>query len=69
MRQGLAVTVVTLGNFEVELMEERDLVTKRNVWCLNHAENDQGLSTACRYEAGSGPPTVSDNVSWGVHPT
>ena len=45
----MAVTI--LENFDVEPMEVRDLIVKRNFWGLNRAENDQGLSTAYRYEA------------------
>ena len=50
-RRDLAVAVTILENFDVEPMELQDLIAKRNFWGLNRAENDQGLSTACRYEA------------------
>ena len=50
-RRDLAVAVTILENFDVEPMELQDLIAKRNFWGLNHVENDQGLSTACRYEA------------------
>ena len=50
-RRDLAVAVEVLEKFDVKTTEMQDLAIKTIHWGLNHAEKDQGLSTAYRYKA------------------